>query len=55
MTRRLAVRDRLGWMIAAVALGVVVYFVFPTWEVVGAVVLLVGVPVVLRRRRRVRR
>jgi hypothetical protein len=49
MKRRLAVRDRLVWLVALVALGVVAYIVLPLWLVVAAVVALLGVPVLLRR------
>jgi Flp pilus assembly protein TadB len=52
MKRRLAVRDRLVWVIAVVAVGIVVYLVLPTWVIAVAVVLAVGVPVALRRSRR---
>jgi Flp pilus assembly protein TadB len=52
MQRRLAVRDRLAWLVALLALGVVAYIVFPLWLVVAAVVVLLGVPVLLRQRRR---
>ena len=49
MRRRLALRDRLAWAVALVALGVVAYVFLPLWVVVAAVVLLLGVPVLLRQ------
>ena len=54
MKRRLAVRDRLAWVLALVALGVVAYVFLPLWVVVAAVVLLLGVPLFLRRNGRSR-
>ena len=54
MKRRLAVRDRLAWVLALVALGVVAYVFLPLWVVVAAVVLLLGVPLLLRRNGRSR-
>jgi cytochrome c-type biogenesis protein CcmH/NrfG len=41
---------RTVWVIAAIALSVIVYFLFPLWVVVAAVALLVGAPLVARRR-----
>jgi hypothetical protein len=49
MKRRLAIRDRLAWLVALLALGVVAYVFLPLWVVVAAVVLLLGVPLLLRR------
>ena len=54
MTRRLDPRDRMVWIIAAVALGVIVYLFLPLWAVVTAVALLIGVPLLARRRKRQR-
>jgi hypothetical protein len=54
MPRRLAMRDRMVWVIAALALGVVVYVVLPLWAVVTAVALLIGVPLLVRHRKRQR-
>jgi Flp pilus assembly protein TadB len=42
------------WIIAAVALGVIVYLFLPLWAVVTAVALLIGVPLLARRRKRQR-
>jgi hypothetical protein len=52
MKRRLALRDRATWCVAGVALAVVVYVFLPIWVVVGAVVVLIGTPLLVRRRRR---
>jgi len=51
MKRRLAIRDRMMWLVALVALGVVAYILLPLWLVVAAVVVLLGVPVLLRQAR----
>jgi hypothetical protein len=52
--RRLALRDRAAWFVAVLALGVVVYLVFPLWVVVAAVAVLIIVPVLARRQKRQR-
>jgi hypothetical protein len=51
MKRRLAIRDRAAWVIAALAIGVVVYLVFPIWVIVAAVGVLIAVPLLARRQR----
>jgi Flp pilus assembly protein TadB len=52
MNRRLAGRDRLAWLVAVVAVGMVLYLVLPLWALVGAVVMIIGVPLLIRRSRR---
>jgi len=52
MKRHLAMRDRAIWVIAVVAVGVTVYLVLPIWVIATAAVLLVIVPLLLRRSRR---
>jgi Flp pilus assembly protein TadB len=52
MNRRLAGRDRLAWLVALVAIGIVLYLVLPLWALVGAAVMIIGVPLLLRRSRR---
>jgi len=52
MKRRIVGRDRLAWLVALVAVGVVLYLVLPLWVLVVAVVLAVGVPILVRRSRR---
>jgi hypothetical protein len=47
-------RDRAVWIIATVALGVVVYLVFPLWVVVAASVLIIGLRLLARRAQRQR-
>jgi Flp pilus assembly protein TadB len=54
MKRRLAGRDRAAWLIVLVALAVVLYLVLPLWALVAAVVMLVGLPLLIRQRRRQR-
>jgi Flp pilus assembly protein TadB len=54
MKRRLAGRDRAAWLIVLVALAVVLYLVLPLWALVAAVVILVGLPLLIRQRRRQR-
>jgi Flp pilus assembly protein TadB len=52
MKRRLAMRDRLAWVVAVAAVGVAVYLVVPLWATAAAAVLVVGVIALLRRSRR---
>jgi Flp pilus assembly protein TadB len=52
MKRRLGMRDRLAWLVAIIAVGVVLYVVLPLWTLIVAVVVIVGVPVLWRLRRR---
>jgi len=52
MNRRLAGRDRLARLVAVIAVGIVLYLVLPLWALVGAVVVIIGVPLLLRRSRR---
>ena len=52
MNRRLAGRDRLAWLVALVAIGMVLYLVLPVWALVGAVMVIVGVALLIRRSRR---
>jgi Flp pilus assembly protein TadB len=54
MKRRLAGRDRLAWLVAVVAVGIVLYFVLPLWVLVTAVVIVAGVPLLIRHNRRSR-
>ena len=54
MKRRLVGRDRLAWLVALVAVGVVLYLVLPIWLLVAAVLTVVGVPLLVRRNRRQR-
>jgi Flp pilus assembly protein TadB len=42
----------MAWIIAALAVAVVAYLFLPKWLLVVAVVLLIGVPLLVRRRRR---
>jgi len=51
MKRRLAGRDRLAWIVALVALGVVLYLVLPLWALIAAVMVVVGVPLLVRHNR----
>jgi len=51
MKRRLAVRDRLAWLIAVVAAAVVLYIVLPLSVLVAAVLVAVAVPLLVRRNR----
>jgi hypothetical protein len=51
MKRRLALRDRAVWLIAAVAVAAVVYLILPIWVLLVAILLLIGVPFVVRHRR----
>jgi len=52
MNRRLAGRDRLAWLVAVIPVGIVLYLVLPLWALVGAVVVIIGVPLLIRRGRR---
>ena len=52
MNRRLAGRDRLAWLVALVAIGMVLYLVLPLGALVGAVVMIIGVAFLIRRSRR---
>jgi Flp pilus assembly protein TadB len=52
MNRRLAGRDRLAWLVALIAIGMVVYLVLPLWALVGAVVMIIGAALLIRRSRR---
>jgi Flp pilus assembly protein TadB len=52
MKRRLGIRDRVAWLVALVALGVVLYVVLPLWALITAVAVIVGVPVLVRWNRR---
>jgi Flp pilus assembly protein TadB len=54
MKRRLALRDRMAWIIAALAVAIVAYLFLPKWVLVAGVVLLIGVPALARQRRRQR-
>jgi hypothetical protein len=54
MSRRLALRDRMAWIVAALAVAVVAYIFLPKWILVAAVVLLIGIPFAARHRRRQR-
>jgi len=54
MKRRLAVRDRLAWVVALLALGIVAYVFLPVWIVVATVVVLLGAPLAHRRSIRAR-
>ena len=53
MKRRLAVRDRFVWVVGIMAVGGVVYLVLPIWIIAAALVMMVSVPLVLRRSRRI--
>src|SRR6478672_3440177 len=44
MKRRLVGRDRLAWLVALIALGVVLYLVLPLWVLLAAVLMVLGVP-----------
>jgi predicted ABC-type sugar transport system permease subunit len=52
MNRRLAGRDRLAWLVALIAIGMVLYLVLPLWALVGAVLMIIGVALLIRRSRR---
>jgi hypothetical protein len=52
MKRHLGTRDRLAWLVAVLAIGAVLYFFLPLWVLVGAVVVAVGVPLLVRTKRR---
>jgi hypothetical protein len=45
-------RDRVAWLIALAALGVVVYFFVPLWVLAAAVLVLVTLPILVRHNRR---
>jgi hypothetical protein len=51
MKRRLAVRDRLAWLIAIAAAAVGLYIVLPMWMLVAAVLVAIAVPLLVRRNR----
>jgi Flp pilus assembly protein TadB len=51
MKRRLGWRDRLAWLVALLAVAVVLYVVLPLWVLVAAAVAAVGVPLLIRRNR----
>jgi len=52
MKRRLGMRDRLAWLIAVLAIGAVLYFLLPLWALIGAIAVIAGVALLLRKQRR---
>jgi Flp pilus assembly protein TadB len=52
MKRRLGMRDRVAWLVAIIAIGIVLYVVLPLWTLIFAVAVIVGVPLLWRLRRR---
>jgi len=54
MKRRLGARDRLAWLVAVLAIGVVLYFILPLWVLIAAVAVIFAVPLALRQKRRQR-
>lgn len=52
--RSLTMRDHLAWLVAVIAVGVVLYVVLPLWVLVAAILVVVGVPLARRRKARQR-
>jgi hypothetical protein len=52
MKRRLGTRDRIAWFVAIIGVAIAVYVLMPLWTLIVAVVAIVGVPLVVRMRRR---
>jgi Flp pilus assembly protein TadB len=54
MARRLAMRDRLVWIVVVCAAAFAAYVFLPLWVIIAAAAVLLGAPLVVRRNRRSR-